>query len=168
MRRVTSDCPLILIIHQWIFQKPTFSTSQYDFKQTGRRWRCKEQFLIDRSRAVSEVSFEILKTGHDVLACKQIIAKKDDQLSKTRTVLCYFGKYFDCTWLSGDGGFSCQYNVDTKVQTARNVRRHRCNDICPRVRRVFIPLPRAVVTREQKKEFRASTIEHFATKQKYD
>lgn len=59
LRRVMSDCPL-LIIHQWIFQKPTFSTTTpLDIKQTRRKWRCKEQYLRDRSRAVPEVSFEI-------------------------------------------------------------------------------------------------------------
>lgn len=74
MRRVTSDYPL-LIIHQRIFQKPTFSTPQYDFKQTGRRWRFKEQFLRDRSRAVSEVSFEI-RPGMTSLHVNRLLLRK--------------------------------------------------------------------------------------------
>ena len=74
MRRETSDYPL-LIIHQWIFQKPTFSTPQYDFKQTGRRWRFKEQFLRDCSRAVSEVSFEI-RPGMTSLHVNRLLLRK--------------------------------------------------------------------------------------------
>ena len=144
--------------------KANFSTTTpLDIKQTRRKWRCKEQYLRDRSRAVPEVSFEIrlgmismtTSNGNRLLVRKTINFLKREAFCVTLVNIL----------ISHDVPVMAVFHANTMlIQTARNARRHRCNDICPRVRRVFFPLSMGSSHARTKKELRASTIEYFCNK----